>query len=226
MINLKPFFPGFSPDSIYTTPATESFSVMDFPVNEETSVIYTHCVQATKENHGDLMQYELPENIKLDDLVFVVLMSKEKSSLPTECTPIFSASDKNVHLTIGFYSYQGPTHRLVHRTSREQTMATIVLRGSDVVLDTRGMIDPFSGRRGSTKSPRVRTEDKGVVLSVIGYKSKNKFELHKGEVLVSAKDGDIGLIVGIHNVHDESSQVIEASVKGKASNIIAACSIY
>lgn len=214
----------------------ETLNEVDLKINDNIKVLSSYYGALSKKDGSSYLEAQVSENIEDGDMLFLAITTSGgvHENLPEGFTPIISTVKKKGDLTVRtaykIWLEGDPLIYTVKKEARNFFLSLITIRGPKYVVDAKARINTADGCNGESIAPRVESQDGGALLTVFSYIDPHAVTIARQETLVSLKNGDDGIAVGISSTDGGLSRRIMAASdsckRGGGDDIAAAISIF
>lgn len=207
-----------------------------YRVNQQIEVISVYKDALNRSQKETMLEAEAPEDIQDGDmlLMFIATSGGVHKRLPHGFSEIIPAEkDKgDLALYAAYKIWENGDSRVfpVEKSARNLFVSMITLRGPKIVIDASANINTAGGSWGDAIAPRVQTANLGALVTAFAYDDPHAAKISNQETLVSMRNGDDGIAVGISSSKGGLSKRIrargESSQKGGGDDIAMALAIY
>lgn len=202
------------------------FNDEEIEVNENIKVLSSFAHQSTKSETS--IDVRISDKAGPGDMVLLAIVYKKKQELPKNYMKIIEVkTDDNLNVLFCYRIKQKHrTMRNVVNVCGKTFVSAIVIRGSDLIIDTGAMIN--TGRFDEVilaSTPRVRTTQGGALVSFFIFNKPVEVEAKNQHTLLSESYDSMGYFAGISSTEGGISKRIKATHDSKKLNRIKDVSI-
>ena len=209
---------------------------INYRVNEYITVLSSYYGAISKKQVGNLLEAEVSDDIQHEDMLimFIATSGGQHKKLPHGFREVMNTvkgkGDLSLVVAYKIWLNGDPLVYPIEKSSKNYFASLITLRGPKYILDAKARINTASGDQGLAITPRVETANGGAVISAFAYDDPHAVNVLDQKTIVSIKNGDDGLAVGIGSSDGGLSKRIKAtgdsSQRGGGNDIAMALSIY
>jgi hypothetical protein len=213
----------------------ESVSETNYKVNDDIEVLSTYHGAIHKKEKERYLLAQTSQDVMEGDLIILFIASSGgvHKTLPEGFRlaheTVKDKGDLAVKVAYKVWHYTDPVEFVIPKETRNFFVTMLTIRGAKNILDTNGKINTARGKSGEAYSPRVDT-DIGALITAFVYDDPHVVEIKKQKTLVSFKNGDDGMAVGISETDGGLSKRIHACAnstqRGGGDDIAVAISIH
>jgi hypothetical protein len=219
-----------------TTFGAETHNEINYEVNSRIEVLSSYYGAISKSQHGQYLDAEASDNIQPGDMLIMIVATSggDQDHIPPQFQKVINAIKDNGDLTlrVGYKIHKegDDVFFRIPKKSRNFFVSLLTIRGATKIVAAKGMIDSASGSRGLSYAPKIRTAEQGAIISSFCYDDPFQADVVNQKTLVSLRNGDDGLAVGIGSTDGGLSRRIKAydgqKQRGGGDDIAVAISIH
>jgi hypothetical protein len=214
----------------------ETFNEINHQVNSRVEVLSSYYGAIHKKQPEAWLEAQTSDDVMEGDmlLLFIATSGGVHHILPDGFKPIDGAVKGKGDLTLqAAYKIWHPGDELnymIYKESRNFFVSLITLRGPKFVVDSKARINTANGCKGEGVTSRINTDENGVLVTAFAYDDPHSVTIAKQETIVSIKNGDDGMAVGVSPTDGGMSRRIRAvgdsCQRGGGDDIAMAISLY
>lgn len=214
----------------------ETLNEINHEVNSKITVLSSYYGAIHKKQPELWLEAQTSHDVQEGDmLVLFIATSGGRHNVIPEGFKVIEPVDKgkgDLTLTAAYKRWEADddyTFR-INKEARNFFVSLLTIRGSKYISDHKARINTASGCKGQGVTPRINTEPDGAIISAFAYDDPHSVTIANQKTLVSLKNGDDGLAVGISATEGDMSKRIRASSdsckRGGGDDIAMAISIH
>jgi hypothetical protein len=214
----------------------ETFEEINHKVNDRIEVLSSYYGAIHKKQSEAWLEPQTSIDVMEGDmlLLFIATSGGVHHILPDGFKPIDGAVKGKGDLTLqAAYKIWHPGDDLtfrIYKEARNFFVTALTLRGPKFIVDSKARINTASGCKGEGITSRVNSDDSGALVTVWSFDDPHSVTIANQETLVSMKNGDDGMAVGISPTEGGMTRRIRAvgdsCQRGGGDDIAMAISIY